>query len=91
MNAARRPLALAERQAGEPSAKQQLPTPTLTGPATPALALTVEQAAAAMSVSYDTFHEQIEPQLRLVRLGRRKLIPVAELERWLDEHAERTL
>jgi excisionase family DNA binding protein len=58
-------------------------------PGTPALALTVEQAAAALSVSYDTFHEQIEPEIRLVRLGRRKLIPVAELHRWLNERAER--
>jgi excisionase family DNA binding protein len=60
-------------------------------PSTPALALTVQEAAAALSVSYDTFHEQIEPELRIVRIGRRKLIPVAELERWLAENAERTL
>jgi excisionase family DNA binding protein len=73
------------------SAKASPPLPSIVGPATPALALTVEQAAAALSVSYDTFHEQIEPGLRIVRLGRRKLIPVAELERWLAENAERTL
>jgi excisionase family DNA binding protein len=73
------------------SAKPSIEPPTITGPATPALALTVEQAAAAMSVSYDTFHEQIEPELRICRLGRRKLIPVNELQRWLDENAERTL
>lgn len=60
-------------------------------PATPALALSVQEAAAALSVSWDTFHQQIEPQLRIVRLGRRKLIPVAELERWLHDHAERLL
>jgi excisionase family DNA binding protein len=59
--------------------------------ATPALALTVREAAAALSVSYDTFHEQIEPELRIVRLGRRKLIPVAELQRWLEAHAEALL
>lgn len=57
-------------------------------PTTPALALGVQEAAAALSVSYDTFHEQIEPGLRIVRLGRRKLVPVAELQRWLDEHGE---
>jgi excisionase family DNA binding protein len=57
-------------------------------PATPALALGVEQAAASLSVSYDTFHEQIEPELRIIRLGRRKLIPVQELQRWLDANAE---
>ncbi len=26
-------------------------------------------------------------ELRIVRCGRRRLIPVRELERWLDEHA----
>jgi len=30
----------------------------------------------------------IEPDVRLVRLGRRKLIPVSELQAWLDRHAE---
>ena len=65
--------------------------PTINGPTTPALALTVEQAAAALSVSYDTFHLLVEPQIKLVRLGRRKLIPVAELQRWLYANAERTL
>jgi hypothetical protein len=62
-----------------------------TRPATPALALSTEQAAAALSVSWDVFHEQIEPELRIIRLGRRKLIPVAELERWISDHAERVL
>jgi excisionase family DNA binding protein len=55
------------------------------------LALTVREASAALSVSYDVFHESIEPELRIVRLGRRKLIPVAELQRWLDGRAERLL
>ena len=61
-------------------------------PATvPRLALSVEQACAALSVSWDTWKAQIEPEVRIVRVGRRKLIPVAELERWLHEHAETTL
>jgi hypothetical protein len=30
-------------------------------------------------------------ELRVVRVGRRVLIPVAELERWLTEHGERIL
>jgi excisionase family DNA binding protein len=57
-------------------------------PQTPALALTIEQAAAALSVSWDTWKASIEPEIRLVRLGRRKLVPTSELVRWLDEHAE---
>ena len=57
-------------------------------PQTPALALTVEQACAALGVSWDTWREHIEPDVRVVRIGRRKLIAVAELERWLTERGE---
>lgn len=58
-------------------------------PKTPALALTVEQACAALSVSWDTFNQHIADDLKIVRIGRRKLISVRELERWLAEHGER--
>jgi excisionase family DNA binding protein len=55
---------------------------------TPRLALSREEAAAALSVSLTTFEERIQGELRLVRLGRRKLVPVTEIRRWLDENAE---
>ena len=54
----------------------------------PTLALSVEQACEALRVSWDTWRAHIEPDVRLVRLGRRKLIPVSELQAWLDRHAE---
>jgi excisionase family DNA binding protein len=54
----------------------------------PILALSVEQACEALGVSWDTWRAHIEPDMRLVRLGRRKLIPVSELHAWLDRHAE---
>ncbi len=60
-------------------------------PRTPALALSVKQACASLGVSWDTWHEHIEREVKIVRIGRRKLVPVRELERWLDEHAETTL
>jgi hypothetical protein len=60
----------------------------LAKPQTPALALCVQDAAAALSVSWDTWREHIEPDVRIVRIGRRKLVPVTELQRWLDSHAE---
>ena len=60
-------------------------------PKTPALALTVEQACDALSIGYDTWKERVEPEIRLVAFGRRKVIPVVELERWLDAHAENVL
>ena len=54
----------------------------------PALALSVEQACEALGVSWDIWRAHIEPDVRLVRVGRRKLIPVSELQAWLDRHAE---
>jgi len=65
--------------------------PLLGAPSTPALALTVEQACAALSVSWDTWREHVEPDLRIVRIGRRKLVPVTELQEWLDRRAERAV
>lgn len=52
------------------------------------LALNVSEAAAALGISWDTWKTMVEPEIRVVRLGRRKLIAVKELERWLDEHGE---
>jgi hypothetical protein len=60
-------------------------------PSTPALALSVEQACQALSVSWDTWRTHIEPDVKVVRIGRRKLIPVRELECWLEAHAETPL
>ena len=55
------------------------------------LALSPNEAAAAFGVSRDYFDEHIAPELRLVRRGRRKLIALRELERWLEQAAARTL
>lgn len=59
-------------------------------PEVPRLALTKHEAAHALGVSIDFFDEHIAPELRMVRRGRRRLIPVRELERWLQENADRT-
>ena len=61
-----------------------------TGPV-PRLALTREEAAASVGMSLDSFERHVQPTLRLVRLGRMRLVPIGELERWLDERAQRTL
>jgi hypothetical protein len=57
-------------------------------PATPALALGVMDSAKALGVGYDLFHKDIEPTLRCVRIRGKKVIPVSELQRWLDANAE---
>jgi excisionase family DNA binding protein len=55
------------------------------------LALSPDEAASALGVSRDHFDEHVRPELRVVRRGRRVLVPVRELERWLDREASRTL
>jgi excisionase family DNA binding protein len=58
---------------------------------TPRLALSPDEASAALGVSRDYFDEHIRPELRTVRRGRRLLIAVRELERWLERSASRAL
>jgi hypothetical protein len=57
----------------------------------PRLALAREEAAASLGMSLDSFERHVQPTLRLVRLGRMRLVPVRELERWLGENANATL
>ena len=57
----------------------------------PRLAVDVSEACASLGVSWDYFAEHVAPELRIVRRGRRKLIALAELARWLDANAERVL
>ena len=46
---------------------------------------------AALGMSLDSFERHVQPELRLIRRGKLRLVPVAELERWADGAAERTL
>ena len=57
----------------------------------PRLALSPAEAAATLGVSRDFYDQHIAPDLRTVRRGRRRLVPVRELERWLDAEATRPL
>ncbi|HET7052508.1 MAG TPA: hypothetical protein VFI09_01155 [Solirubrobacterales bacterium] len=57
----------------------------------PRIALTPPEAAAALGVGPDFFDQNVAPELRLVRRGRKRLVPVRELERWTAENAERAL
>lgn len=47
------------------------------------------EAPAVLGVSHDFFREHISSDLRWVRRGRKKLVSVRELERWLDESSAR--
>lgn len=53
------------------------------------LALSKPDAAAALDISVNSFERHVQPELRVVRRGKLRLFPVAELERWLRENSER--
>jgi len=60
-------------------------------PAVPRLALSKTEAADALGVSVDFLEEHVLHELKIVRRGRRRLIPLSELQRWIDSNAHRTL
>jgi excisionase family DNA binding protein len=51
----------------------------------------VDEAAAAIGCSRTFFDEHVMAELRVTRLGRRRFIAVAELNRWLEQSASRVL
>jgi hypothetical protein len=73
------------RRGGRPSAGPRL----LDAAALPGrLAVGPAEAAAALGVGLTFFAESIAPDLRIVRRGRRILVPVSELVRWLERNGE---
>ncbi len=75
------------------------PDPAPTMPSTPAtvelpavaLAVSRDEAAALLSISVDTFERRVLPDLRVVQVGRRQLVPVRELEAWIASKSARAL
>jgi hypothetical protein len=61
----------------------------VTGRTTPRIALRPDEAAAAVGLGRSAFYANVLPQLRVVYVGRARLIPVAELERWIEKEAIR--
>lgn len=57
----------------------------------PRVCLSRAEAAASLGVSLTSFEQHIQPDLKLVRLGRVRLVPLAELEEWARRSADRTL
>jgi len=53
----------------------------------PRVALTREEAAAALGVSLSHFERHIQPHLPLIYSGSTRLVPLRELERWADRAA----
>ena len=57
--------------------------------AVPRVSLTREEAARSLGISLDSFERYVQSDLRLVRRGKLRLVPVAELEAWVERNAER--
>ena len=53
----------------------------------PRYTLTRKEAAASLGVSLNHFERRIQPELKVVVCGQLVLVPVAELERWVQRHA----
>jgi len=54
----------------------------------PRIALTPAEAAASIGVGPDFVDQHVAPELSIVRRGRKRLVPVRELERWVVGNAE---
>jgi len=48
----------------------------------PRVGLSRQDAAASLGMSLDSFERHVQPELKLIRRGKLRLIPVVELERW---------
>jgi hypothetical protein len=57
----------------------------------PRFALSKAEAAEALGVSVDFLEDHVLPELRVVYRGRRRLVPVTELEGWLAREATRPI
>ena len=53
----------------------------------PRYTLTRREAAASLGISINHFERKVQPELKVVLSGQLILIPVAELERWVQRHA----
>lgn len=49
----------------------------------PSLALPVDQAAASLGLAESHFRQHVLPHVRTIKVGRVRIVPVIELERWL--------
>jgi hypothetical protein len=57
----------------------------------PRVALTREEAAGALGIGLDSFERYVQPHVRMIRWGRMRLVPIAELRRFADQAAAPTL
>lgn len=54
----------------------------------PRLELTPSEAAESLGCSPEFFRTHIDSELQWIRRGRKRFVPLAELERWVETNAE---
>ncbi len=57
----------------------------------PRYTLTRREAAASLGISINHFERKVQPELKVVLSGQLVLIPVVELERWVQSHAHQLM
>jgi hypothetical protein len=55
------------------------------------VAVSRETAANALGIGLTLFEQRVQPELKVIRIGSKVLIPVDELRRWVERHQERVL
>jgi hypothetical protein len=53
----------------------------------PRYALTRREAAASLGMSINHFERRVQPELKVIFCGQLILIPLVEIERWVQTHA----
>ena len=53
------------------------------------LALSIAEAATVLGVSENSFRSVVMPEIEKLYVGRRVLVPVVALERWIADSSER--
>ena len=71
-----------DARAGRRRAKRARPVQPV-----PRYTLTRREAAASLGISLNHFERRVQPELKVVLSGQLVLIPVAELERWVQRNA----
>jgi len=56
--------------------------------AVPRVCLTRHEAAQSLGLSLDSFERHVQPEIKMVRRGKLRLVPVTELNRWAERSAE---
>jgi hypothetical protein len=77
---------MAEEDAPRTSAKRAVEVKMIP---VPRIGVSPDEAAAVLGVSRDFFDEHILPEIAHVKRGRRTIIPLVNVERWVLEKAAR--